>query len=110
MKLAVITASGTQIPVQEGQSVQLDRIDQKEGSAIEFPDVLLVVNDDTVEVGQPAVSGSKVIGEVVSHSKGKKIRVSTYRAKSRYHKTKGSRHQYTTVMIKKIEYKAKQKS
>lgn len=109
MKYAVIEASGSQMVVEEGKPILVDRIDQQEGGKVEFATVLLAVDGDTVTLGKPAIAGSKVVGEIVQHEKGDKIRVSNYRAKSRYRKTRGFRHSYTQVLIKSIDLSSKKK-
>ena len=105
MKSAIIATSGTQFFVSEGDEVQLDRIGKTEGEHISFDHVLLYTDDKEVQIGTPDVLDIRVNATVIHNSKGDKIRVSTYRAKSRYHKTKGFRHQYTRVKIDSIAHK-----
>jgi len=107
MKYAVITASGSQFIAEEGKPLVLDLLDKKEGDTVEFDQVLLLVNDDKVTVGKPHIGGLKVIGEVVKHYKGDKIRVVQFRAKSRYRKARGFRPSYSDVLIKDIQTKQK---
>lgn len=106
-RFAVINASGTQYKVTKGEKIELDRIEQKAGEKIEFPEVLLLVDNGKVTLGQPFIKNCRVIGQVVNHYKGDKIRVATYKAKSRYRKVKGYRHQYTSVLIEDIKLTAR---
>ncbi|MDZ7587266.1 MAG: bL21 family ribosomal protein [Patescibacteria group bacterium] len=46
-----------------------------------------------------------VKGKIIDQILGDKIRVATYKAKSRYRKVKGHRDQLTRVLIEKIEVK-----
>jgi large subunit ribosomal protein L21 len=104
MKYAVIEASGTQFIVEEGKPIKLDNIDgKKEGDKVEFDHVLLAVDGDKVTLGTPHVAGLTVVGEVAKHFKGEKIRVASFRAKARYRKARGFRHQHTEVVIKSIK-------
>ncbi len=103
MKYAVIEASGSQMVVEEGKPILVDHVDQEAGQKIEFDRVLLAVDGDQVTIGKPVVAGGRVIGEIVKHEKGDKIRVVNFRAKSRYRKARGYRHSYTHVLIKTIE-------
>ena len=64
----------------------------------------MVVNGDKSEVGQSTVKKAEVEAEVLEHFKGKKLRVATYKAKSRYRKVKGHRSLYTKIKILKINY------
>jgi large subunit ribosomal protein L21 len=103
MKYAVIQTSGSQFIVEEGKPIEVDNIDKKEGEKIEFSDVLLAVEDDKVTVGMPHIAGLTVVGEVAKHFKGDKIRVVSFRAKSRYRKARGFRASHTQVLIKSIK-------
>ena len=106
MSYAVIRTSGSQYKVWEGQEIDLFRLaGKKEGENVEFSDVLLVNRDGTVEVGQPLVSGAKVTGTVTKLLQGEKIRVATYKAKSRHRKVIGHRDQLTRVKIGSIVVK-----
>lgn len=99
MKYAVISISGKQQVVTEGEKLQVDRLPIKEGESFEIKDVLLNVDGDKVEIGTPLVEGAIVKAKVLSHERGEKIRVATFKAKSRQRKVKGHRQELTTVEI-----------
>lgn len=105
MKYAIIKAGGVQYQVSEGQEIDIFRLDKEKGEAIIFDSVLLVKDDDKVLVGQPIVKGAKVKGKVIDQILGDKIRIATYKAKSRYRKVKGHRDKYTRILIEKIDVK-----
>lgn len=98
MKYAVIKNGGHQYKVQEGQIIQVEKLDS-DGSSYIFDQVLLVVDGESVEVGMPTVEGMKVYADVVSEVKGEKIEVFKYKSKSRYRKHTGHRQKYTQVKI-----------
>lgn len=99
MKYAVIAISGTQYKVEENQVITVDKFDP----TIKTTDqVLLTVNDDKVTVGDPTVKGATVEFESVRDYQGEKLRVSIFKAKSRYRKTHGFRAQLTDIKITKI--------
>ena len=100
MKYAVIALSGTQYLVQEDQIITVDKLDPKTKSCSE----VLIVDGDKVKIGQPLIKDASVDFEIVKDYQGKKLRVSTYKAKSRYRKTKGFRPQLTDIKITKINY------
>lgn len=102
MKYAVIAISGSQYKIQENDIVTVDKIDLKDGEKSSTDQVLLTVNDDKTQVGQPLVKGASVDFEVVKHFQGEKIQVATYRSKSRYQKHMGHRSQLTDLKITKI--------
>jgi large subunit ribosomal protein L21 len=102
MKYAIIKTGGKQYRVSEGDEVEIEKIDTPEGKAVIFAEVLLLVDDKKIKIGQPQVKGARVKAKVLSHFKGQKIRVATYKAKSRYRRVKGHRQQLTRVKILSI--------
>ena len=100
---AIIESCGKQYKVAEGDVVFFEKLDVEEGKKVTFDKVILVSNDGKIEVGTPNVKGVKVEGKVVSHGKGKKIRVYKYKAKKNYRRTQGHRQPYTKVEITKIK-------
>ena len=99
MKYAVIAISGTQYKVEENQTITVDKFDPTIKSTDQ---VFLTVNDDKVSVGTPTVKNATVEFETVRDYQGDKLRVSTFKAKSRYRKTRGFRAQLTDIKITKI--------
>lgn len=102
MKFAVIKTQGQQFKVKEGDEIEVDKLDLGEGKEIIFDQVLLLVEGEKVKIGRPTLSGVVVQGKVLAQTKGKKIRVATFKAKSRYRRVKGFRPQITKVRIEKI--------
>jgi len=102
MKYAVVKIGGTQYKVSEGDELEVDKLPQKEGEKVEFPDVLLIANNGEVKIGQPTVKRVVIKAKILSHLKGKKIRVARFKAKSRYRKVTGFRASLTKVKIEKI--------
>lgn len=103
MKYAIIKSGGKQYKVCENEELLVDKLGVQEGKIITFPEVLMVRDEDAVIIGQATVDGYKVTAKVLGEVKGKKIRVSKFKAKVRYDKTTGFRPQYTKVLIEKIE-------
>lgn len=101
MKFAVIKTGGKQYKVAEGDKLRIEKLGQTDGSVI-FDQVLLAVDGDSVKIGQPIISGAAVTAIVSGSGKQKKKLVFRYKSKTRYHKKKGHRQQYTEVTITKI--------
>ena len=101
MKYAVIAISGSQYKVEENQIITVDKLDPSIKST---PEVLLTVDGDKVKVGNPTVKDASVEFENVRDYQGEKLRVSTFKAKSRYRKTKGFRAQLTDIKITKLNF------
>ena len=95
---AIFVTGGKQYYVQEGDTIDVEKLDVEEGKRIDFEEVL-AVGDKT---GTPYVKGAKVTCEVAKHGKQKKILVFKYRPKKKYRKTQGHRQPYTKLVVKKI--------
>jgi large subunit ribosomal protein L21 len=101
MKFAVIKTGGKQYLVSEGEMLEVEMLELKEGEKIDF-NPLLLADDASVKVGKPEVPGAKVVATVVSHGKGEKIKVIKFHRKVRYKKTYGHRQPFTRIKIEKI--------
>jgi large subunit ribosomal protein L21 len=88
--------------VGEGDVLTIEKLPVERGKKVEFNDVLLMVDEEKVAVGQPLVKGVRVEGEVLEGFRGPKIRVAKFKAKSRYRRVMGYRQDLTRVRIKKI--------
>ena len=99
---AVIRSGGKQYKVEPGELVKLEKIEAEVGSAIELGEVLLIGEDDRVVVGNPLVKNARVMGEVESQGRGKKIIVFKHRKRKGFHQKQGHRQSYTGVRIKQI--------
>lgn len=102
MNYAVISLGGKQHVVTVGETLEVNRLETNENEVFDITDVLLVVDGETRAIGAPLVKGAKVTAKVVVHNKGEKIRVATFKAKSRQHKVRGHRQPLTTVEIVSI--------
>jgi len=98
----ILQMNGSQYLVSKGEELDIDKIKGKEGEIIKIKDVLLVKANSKIKVGQPTLPKSQVEAKIIKHFKGNKIRVATYRAKSRYRRVKGFRPQLTRIKITKI--------
>jgi large subunit ribosomal protein L21 len=102
MSYAVIQLLGKQHKIAQGDTIVVDRLETPESDTITVTDVLMVSDGKTAKFGTPLVKGAEVTLKVVDHHKADKIRVFTYKAKSRYRKTKGHRQAVTTLEVVKI--------
>jgi large subunit ribosomal protein L21 len=100
---AIVRTGGKQYRVQQGATIDVERLAAPEGGRVELPDVLLLDEDGRVTVGTPTVPGVKVVAEVVSHGRGPKLIVFKYKAKTRYRKKTGHRQAFTRLAIQRIQ-------
>jgi len=101
MKKAVITVSGNQYVVSEGQVIEVDHLKGAQKSVDFVP--LMTIDGDKAVVGTPEVTGAKVTAEVTQELlKADKVTSIRYKAKKRVHKVHGHRQHQTQLTIKKI--------
>lgn len=103
---AVVDLNGTQLLVKEGLEFEIKKLDIEKGTDFDEEKVLLIVEDEKVKIGKPYIKGAKVTFQVLSQTKGDKVVVFKYKAKSRYRKTSGTRPLITKILTKKIQVKA----
>lgn len=107
MKYAIIQTGSKQYKVKEGDQILVEKLDMKEEGKPSFTDVLLLKTDKETIIGRPKVKNAVVLGKIMNHTKGEKVRVATYKAKSRYRRVKGHRQVKTKVLIEKISTQGK---
>ena len=69
---AIIDVAGQQFKVEKGQKIFVHRLENEEGSDVNFDKVLLIDNDGKVTIGEPLINGAFVEGKVLTHQKGDK--------------------------------------
>ncbi|MFH1255111.1 MAG: 50S ribosomal protein L21 [bacterium] len=103
MKLSIIKTGGKQYKVAPGQKIKIEKLEGKEGDSVNFDDVLLVVDEKEVKIGQPKVEGAKVIGKILKQDRADKVIVFKYKSKKRYHVKRGHRQPFSLVEIETIK-------
>jgi len=101
---AVIKTGGKQYKVKEGDILDVEKLDKKEGDSFEFEDVLLTFDDQSkFELGIPTLSKASVKVKVLDPVfKAEKVVIVKYKAKKRYRRKTGHRQKYTRVQVEKI--------
>ncbi len=102
MGYAVIASGGKQYKVQEGETVDVERLDGEVGASIVFDQVLLHSDGDNVTIGTPVVPDAVVKGHVIDQGKQRKILVFKYKRRKGYRRKQGHRQPYTRVKIDQI--------
>ena len=99
---AVIKTGGKQYKVSEGDVLDIEKLEKKEGEEVVFEEVLLLEDKDT-KIGKPEVDEASVKAEVVKQDREDKKIVYKYKPKKRQRKKKGHRQPFTRVEIKEIK-------
>lgn len=100
---AVIKTGGKQYRVAKGDEVKIEQLKGEVGDAVTFEQVLLTSNGENVEVGQPILDNSKVVGRITRHGKDRKVVVFKYKKRKGYRRKKGHRQTFTLVRIEDIK-------
>ena len=94
--------AGSEFRAEPGKSLRIPSILGEAGTAVEFNDVLLGSDGNSVRAGVPTLSGAKVTGEIVKHGKDEKIIVFKFKRRKNYARKQGHRQKFTEVRIKDI--------
>ncbi|MDO8908211.1 MAG: 50S ribosomal protein L21 [Pseudohongiella sp.] len=100
---AVIESGGKQHRVVEGETLKLEKIEVSIGGQINFDNVLMVGEGESVKIGAPYVEGSSVTAEVIAQGRAKKITIIKFNRRKHYRKRQGHRQWFTEVRITGIK-------
>ena len=96
---AVIHTGGKQYRVSEGTVLRVEKLPADAGASVEFSEVLLVAEGDSVKLGKPYLVGAKVTATVQSHGRDAKVRIVKFRRRKHYLRQKTHRQSYTEVKV-----------
>lgn len=96
---AVIRTGGKQYRVAEGQTLKVEKLPVEEGASVEFQDVLMIADGDSVSIGSPGLDGGKVTATVKTHGRGDKIEIVKFRRRKHFRKRQGHRQYFTELLI-----------
>ena len=99
---AVIKTGGKQYRVAENDILDIEKLTAEAGATVEFTEVLMVGEGETVKIGKPLIDGAKVVAELVEHTRGPKLIAFKKRRRKNSRRKKGHRQDLTTVRIKSI--------
>ena len=103
MSYAIIKTGGKQFRAEPGKTLRIPTLLGDAGTTVEFNDVLLGSDGETVKAGVPTLKGALVTGEIVKHGRGEKIIVFKFRRRKNYAKKQGHRQGFTEVRINDIK-------
>lgn len=100
---AIVNFKGNQYKVEKDMILKVPYLADREiGSELEINEIFMLRNDDDIKIGTPLVDNVKVIAEVVSHKRDKKVIVFKKKRRKGYAKKNGHRQNFTEIMIKDI--------
>ncbi len=99
---AVIRTGGKQYKVHEEETLKVEKLEGTEGSEVEFEDILMYSDGETITLGTPNVENAVVKAHIVEQAKGKKTLVFKYKRRKGFRKMRGHRQYYTEIKIDSI--------
>jgi large subunit ribosomal protein L21 len=100
---AVIQTGGKQYRVAKGQVLKIEKLEADLGTEIQFDQVLLVGEGESVQVGAPLLKNKKVVAKVLEQGRHKKIKIIKFRRRKHFDKQMGHRQYFTKVEITDIQ-------
>ena len=100
---AVIRTGGKQYKVKVGDLIDVEKLGGDDGASLELEPLLVVDDDGKVTSAADDLARAKVTASVVDHHRGTKIRVFTYKNKTRQRRTLGHRQSLTRLKVETID-------
>lgn len=100
---AVIRTGGKQYKVKVGDLIDVEKLGGDDGASLELEPLLVVDDDGNVTSAAADLAKAKVTASVVDHHRGTKIRVFTYKNKTRQRRTLGHRQSLTRLKVETID-------
>lgn len=99
---AVIKTGGKQYKVQEGDVLNVEKLNMEKEKKVTFDNVLLIEDEGKTLIGTPFVENALVRAEVIENFKDKKVLVFKKKRRKQYRRTRGHRQELTRIKIEEI--------
>ena len=99
---AIVTISGTQYRVKEGDQIKIANLENQVGDKIEFDKILLLENSKKLTVGEPYVNDTIVSATVLKHGRDRKVIIFKKKRRKGYRRKNGHRQSFSLVQIDSI--------
>jgi large subunit ribosomal protein L21 len=99
---AIVRTGGKQYQVACGDQVRVEKLEGNIGDSIDLSDVLMVVDGDSIKVGQPVLENAKVTAKIAEQGRAKKIIIFKKKRRQGYRLKRGHRQSYTALKIEAI--------
>jgi large subunit ribosomal protein L21 len=100
---AVVETGGRQYRVQQGETIDVERLPGEVGTTLALQPVLMVGEGTEVTLGTPTVANARVEAQIVAHKRGKKLVVFKYKRRKNYRRKYGHRQALTSLHITNIQ-------
>lgn len=99
---AIIKTGGKQYKVAANDIIKVEKLVGASGDLIEFTDVLMMGQGDSIKVGAPLVSNATVCGTVLEQIRDDKVIIFKKKKRHNYRRKNGHRQSLTVVRITDI--------
>lgn len=99
---AIIKTGGKQYKAEPNGVLKVEQLAGAVGDAVQFDQVLLVADGDSIEVGRPYVDDKPVHARILEHARHPKVIIYKYKKRKDSQKKQGHRQDYTAVRIEAI--------
>jgi len=99
---AVIKTGGKQYKVQEGDVLNVEKLNMEKEKKVTFDKVLLIEDEGKTLIGTPFVENALVRADVIENFKDKKVLVFKKKRRKQYRRTRGHRQELTRIKIEEI--------
>jgi large subunit ribosomal protein L21 len=99
---AIVRTGGKQYQVASGDQLRVEKLAGNVGDTVELDEVLMVVDNQDVTIGQPLVENAKVVATIAEQGKSKKVLVFKKKRRKGYRLKNGHRQSYTALKIQEI--------
>ena len=96
---AVFLSGGKQYRVKKNQVIRLEKLSNSIGTAIEFNQILMISDQNSIQIGNPFIEGGKNKACIDNHGRLKKIKIIKFNRRKHYKKQQGHRQYFTDVKI-----------
>lgn len=99
---AIIRTGGKQAKVRPGDVLDIERLDDP-AEQVTFQPLLVVGEDGAAVTDRSALAGASVTADVIGETRGPKINIFKYKAKTNYRRRMGHRQTYTSIRVTSID-------
>jgi large subunit ribosomal protein L21 len=99
---AIVRTGGKQYQVASGDQLRVEKLPGEVGDTVDLQDVLMVVNGEDIQVGQPVLENAKVTAKITEQDRSKKVIVFKKKRRKGYRLRRGHRQAYTALKIEEI--------
>jgi len=96
---AIVKVGGLQFKATPNEIIRVPLLEEEVGKSVTFDQVLLWSDDTNTTIGSPLVAGKSVTGEIVRHTRSRKLVIFKKRKRKKYRRRGSHRQWFTDVRV-----------